>query len=87
MTDIVMLQPNGPEQDVRLHCHQNPLISTTTVRIECLQPIDVYVNKGYHGHDYQGDATVRGSDADHQAVTAGSDSLPKGTESERLAVL
>jgi len=40
MADVVMVQPNGPDQVVGFCRHQNPLINTAAIRVEYLQPID-----------------------------------------------
>jgi len=40
MAELVIVQPNGPDQVVGLHRHQNPLINTAAIRVECLQPVD-----------------------------------------------
>lgn len=35
-----MVQPNRPDQVVRLYRHQNPRINTAATWIEFLQPVD-----------------------------------------------
>ena len=40
MAELVIVQPNGPDQVVGFYRHQYPCINTAPIRIECLQPID-----------------------------------------------
>ena len=40
MAELVIVQPNGPDQVVGLHRQQNPRINTAAIRLECLQPVD-----------------------------------------------
>ena len=48
-----MVQPNGPDQVVRFHRYQNPLINTAAIRDECLQPVNRRQVKAGIGEGHQ----------------------------------